>query len=256
MDSIPSHDINNYNRIDYIVDDFHTACSQDIMRTGTDTGNLMTDSVFQDKLASLRADFCDSVPTPELAIMARTVNRLRREELASRCMQVGETAPDFEFIDAGNAARSFHDTLESGPAVINFFRGFWCPYCKTELEAYSQIQAQLNELGCTYFAVSPQKPESIGDTPENYQVIYDRDNLIARQFGIVFSLDDDEQSLFRSWGLDLPEVNGTRRWELPVPAIFVVCPDRTIGYEYVEVDFRARCCPDQLIEEIKSFCNC
>ncbi|MCG8434732.1 MAG: AhpC/TSA family protein, partial [Gammaproteobacteria bacterium] len=85
---------------------------------------------------------------------------------------------------------------------------------------------------------------------------FDKDNRIARQFGIVYSLLQEEIDLFSSWGLRLDEVQGYDKWELPIPATFLVCRDRTIGYEFVDVDFRARCCPDRLIEEIKYFCQC
>ena len=49
-------------------------------------------------------------------------------------------------------------------------------------------------------------------------------------------------------------VNQTGKWELPLPATYIVTRDRTIGYEFIDVDFRARCCPDALIEEVKPFC--
>lgn len=87
----------------------------------------------------------------------------------------------------------------------------------------------------------------------SYQLIHDQGNRIARQFGIVYGLDPEERALFESWGLRLDQVNGIERWELPIPATFIVCRDRRIGYAYIDVDFRARCCPDQLIEELKSF---
>jgi peroxiredoxin len=217
--------------------------------------SLMSTSPFLDKLAHLRATNCENLPTPEFAILTRTVARLRREEFSLRCLQLGETAPDFEFIDASNTPQSFYKLLQQGPVVLNFFRGFWCQYCKTEIEAYENIQLELERLGCSYFAVSPQKPDTASYQPSNYQVLYDRDNKIAQQFGIVYSLDQAERELFQSWGLDLDQVNGNLLWELPIPATFIVCEDRRIGYEYVDVDFRARCCPDQLIEELKSFCN-
>jgi peroxiredoxin len=221
-----------------------------------DKDNEMVQSDFQDKLTQLRANNCEDLPTPELAILTRTITRLRRDEMHTRCLQVGETVPNFEFIDANNVNRKLYEVLESGPVVLNFFRGFWCQYCKTEIEAYENIQSELTRLGCTYFAISPQKPETAGELPENYQVIFDRDNKIARDFGIVYALEQAERNLFESWGLMLDKVNGSDGRELPVPATFIVCKDRTIGYEYVDVDFRARCCPEQLIEELKTFCDC
>ena len=216
----------------------------------------MSDVNFADRLAQLRAENCEQLPTPELAVMARAIARLRREGLAKRCLQVGETAPDFSYSDADGGRHRCYEALQRGPVVLNFFRGFWCPYCQTELEAYTQIQGVLDELGATYFAISPQPPESAGALPPNYTVVHDHDNQIARDFGVAYRLHQDEIDLFRSWGLNLDEVHGTSGWELPVPATFVVCQDHTIGYEFVDVDFRARCCPDQLIEELRGFCNC
>ena len=214
----------------------------------------MVDVTFLDKLAKLRANSCEELPTPELAILTRTVARLRRDGMTHSCLQSGETVPDFSFIDAQDSSDSFYSLLERGPVVINFFRGFWCSYCRTELEAYSKVQRELEELGCFYLAISPQKIASDSETPSNYQVIFDKDNQISRQFGIVYSLEKDEIELFNSWGLRIDEVNESGKWELPLPATFIVRQDRTIGYEFVDVDFRARCCPDDLIEKVKQVC--
>lgn len=210
-------------------------------------------SAFLDKLAQLRANNCENLPTPELAILTRTVARLRREGLQGKCLQVGETVPDFSFeAHSGDEVR-LCQLLERGPVVLNFFRGFWCQYCKTEIDAYENIQGELDQMGCSYLAISPQKPVDVENLPTNYQVVFDRDNAIAHSFGIVYELDDAERELFQRWGLMLDKVNESDKWELPVPATFILAQDRTIGYEYVDVDFRARCCPDQLIEELKSF---
>ena len=208
---------------------------------------------FLDKLAELRSSSCEQLPTPELAVMARTVARLRRAGIQEKCLQVGETVPDFEFLDQENNVRRLYEVLKKGPAVLNFFRGFWCQFCRTEIEAYEKIQNELQQMDCAYFAISPQKPDTPAYQPGNYQLVFDRGNRIARQFGIVYPLHEDEKALFESWGLRLDQVNDCNDWELPIPATFVVCRDRRIGYEHVDVDFRARCCPEQLIEELRSF---
>lgn len=221
----------------------------------------MTELNFQEKLASLRANTCEQLPTPEWSILARCIARLRRRGFHKTCLQVGETAPDFEFIDRHNTVRRFYDVLQDGPAVLNFFRGYWCSFCRTEIEAYRSVQPRLEALGCSYFAISPQ--ESPADleaeikalVPPGGKVLfdhlYDKDNRIAHQFGIVYPLEPEEQALFESWGLMLNQES--ERWELPIPATFVVRQDRTIGYEYVDVDFRARCCPDELVSELQGF---
>ncbi|MFT7221170.1 MAG: peroxiredoxin [Candidatus Azotimanducaceae bacterium] len=212
----------------------------------------MAELTFLDKLAQLRSTNCEDLPTPEYAVLSRTVERLRRINFHEHCLQIGETVPDFEWIDPDEHHCSLYEVLATGPVVLNFFRGYWCPYCKTEVEAYDNIQTVLAELGASYFAISPQRPETATARPKSYQVIFDQDNRIAHDFRIVYALEQSERDLFQSWGLNLDEVNGSSKWELPVPATFVICQDRRIGFQFVDVDFRARCCPEELIEELKS----
>lgn len=206
---------------------------------------------FLDKIAKLRAGICDQLPTPEVAVLARTVERLRRSNLLQKCLQVGETAPDFEFTDAKGDQVTLYGLLEKGPVVTNFFRGFWCSFCKTEIEAYEKIQGELHALGCRYLAITPQKMVTAIASTESFQVIFDQDNLIARLFGIVYALESEEIELFSSWGIHLDQTNQSVHWELPLPAAYIIAPDRTIRFQFVDVDFRSRCCPDQLVEEIR-----
>ena len=205
---------------------------------------------FGNKLAELRANSCAELPTPQLAVLTRATARLRRSGILNRCLQTGETVPDFEFIDGTNSPATLYQLLGRGPVVINFFRGFWCMFCKTELDAYLQVKDSLDSLQCSYLAISPQ-PSVAAEIPHRYQTVFDRDNAIARRFGLVYSLEEDEISLFREWGLALDLFNEARSWELPLPATYVISKDRTVGYGFVDVDYRARCCPDELIEQVR-----
>ena len=211
----------------------------------------MTEQSFLNKLAELRARHCDEMSTPELAVLTRATARLRRSGLLHKCLQPGETAPDFTFIDNDNNHMSLYELLAQGPVIINFFRGFWCMYCKTELEAFASIKKELDQLGCHYLAVSPQKisPES-GDG-EPYQMIFDKNNQIARKFNIVYSMGKDEIELFESWNLNFAQVNESTEWTLPIPATYIIAQDRTVVYQFADVDVRTRCCPDDLIEELR-----
>lgn len=212
--------------------------------------NLMeTDKIdFLHKLAELRADTCNSLPTPQLAVLTRLTARLRKSGITDRCLQTGETAPDFNFIDAADNPDNLYSRLEQGPVVVNFFRGDWCPYCRTEIEAYESIRPALASLGCTYLAITPQKPADATDQPPR---IYDKHCQIAHQYGLVYELLEDEVALFEERGVHLDDLNESRRWELPLPATYIIVPDRTVAWQFVDVDFRARCCPMDVLREVK-----
>ncbi|MCB1693777.1 MAG: AhpC/TSA family protein [Pseudomonadales bacterium] len=202
------------------------------------------------RLAKLRATHCDQLPTPQMAVLTRLTARLRRSGILNRCLQPGETAPDFSFIDAENNQASLYELLESGPVVINFYRGLWCPYCKTELEAFEAIRDELESIGCHYLALTPQHPPE--ETSGPLHLIFDRNNQIARTFDLVYSLVSEEIALFDEWGVHIDEVNESGNWDLPLPATYVIATDRTVAFQFVDVDFRTRCCPNLLVDEVKA----
>ena len=70
---------------------------------------------------------------------------------------------------------------------------------------------------------------------------------VAREFGLVFRVGDDVREKYRAYGVDLARSNGDDSWELPVPATYVVAPDRTITYAFVEADYTRRAAPADVV---------
>ena len=58
--------------------------------------------------------------------------------------------------------------LEKGPVVAIFYRGGWCPYCNLELRAWQSHLSELNSLGATLVAISPQTPDNSLSTNGTY----------------------------------------------------------------------------------------
>jgi peroxiredoxin len=50
----------------------------------------------------------------------------------------------------------------------------------------------------------------------------------------------------------LPGINGDESWELPVPATFVIGQDRRVALAYVDVDYRRRLPPEDIIATLRS----
>ena len=48
-------------------------------------------------------------------------------------LKQGDIAPDFNGIDQAGELVNLRKSLETGPVVLVFFRGSWCPYCNKHL---------------------------------------------------------------------------------------------------------------------------
>ncbi len=75
-------------------------------------------------------------------------------------VEIGERAPDFVLPDATGAKVALSDRLEAGPVVVSFYRGAWCPYCNTELQALQGALDSIQDLGASLVAISPQAPDA------------------------------------------------------------------------------------------------
>ena len=210
----------------------------------------MTAPSFLDKLAALRTASCDQLPTPQLAVLTRATARLRRSGILQKALQPGETAPNFNFIDRANNQQSLYGLLATGPVVLNFFRGFWCAFCKTELEALDLIRAELDAAGCHYLAISPQQVNPEDDSYKQVQFVFDKQNQIARSFNIVYELTNEEKELLSGWQIDLDNESESGGWNLPIPATYIINQDKTVSFQFADADFRARCCPEDLMAEL------
>lgn len=216
----------------------------------TRADRAMSSSSLGEQLSEIYRRSCEMLPTPQVAVLRRAVELLRRSGIQERCLQPGETAPAFSFIDQHNRPSTLYSLCDDGPVIISFFRGFWCPFCRTELAAYEEHLDEITALGATYLTVSPHRQQEEASAP--YASICDCDNQISRGFGLLYTLQEEERALFREWGVALDEINPSGRWELPVPAVYIVGTDRVVLYHFVDVDYRRRLPPEELIEELKA----
>ncbi len=181
---------------------------------------------------------------------------LTAEEAARAALGVGDTAPDFALPDAMGRPVSLSEMLRSGPVVLTFYRGSWCPYCNRELHALQAALPDIEAARARMIAVSPQTPDSSMTIVERqnltFPVLSDAGNRVARHFGLVFRVGDDVRDKYKAAGIDLARSNGDDSWELPVPATYVIAPDRTITYAFVEADYTRRAAPADVVAALAS----
>ncbi|ADV50843.1 alkyl hydroperoxide reductase/ Thiol specific antioxidant/ Mal allergen [Cellulophaga algicola DSM 14237] len=185
------------------------------------------------------------------------INKAKEFQQGNNAIKVGEKAPIFELPNPEGKLISLDSLLDKGPLVITFYRGNWCPYCNLQLRA---LQARLNDihaLGATLVAISPQVPD--GSMTKNeindmgFIVLSDQDAKVASQYGIAWEVPEFLAEHMRvDRELDLEKINNGNGHILPIPATFVLGKDGVVQWNYVNVDYRIRSEPDEVVEALKN----
>lgn len=209
----------------------------------------------QIELDELYTGFTKKVPPDVLDTMLNATRRLVDSGIAENSLKVGEKAPDFNLPNPKGHSVGLNQLLEKGPVVLNFYRGGWCPYCSLELNAYKSRLSEIEELGASLVAISPQTPDNSLSTAEKndlqFQVLSDVGNKTANEFGLVFTLAEELHDLYKSFGLDIPKYNGDDSWELPMPGTYVLDKDGTVKFAFTNADYTKRAEPDDVISALK-----
>lgn len=108
--------------------------------------------------------------------------------------------------------------------------------------------------GATLLAVSPMLKsitsafiQKVGLT---FPVLCDTDNIIAKQYGLVFTLADTLRPIYTGFGIDLEKANGNNTHQLPLPATYLINQNGIIQYSFIDVDHTTRLDPEQIVIEL------
>lgn len=193
----------------------------------------------QQQLDTFKAEFARTAPAGRPALYETKIEELRASFVHERAVGLGDQAPDFRLPDATGAVVSLYDLLQSGPAVVTFYRSGWCPYCNLQLRAYQAVLPEITQLGARLVAISPQLPDGSLSTAEanalTFDVLSDIGNDVARRFGLVWSLAEELRAALRSNNKALLGINGDDSWELPVPATYVIAQEGRVALAAVAV---------------------
>ncbi|QDK31427.1 MULTISPECIES: peroxiredoxin-like family protein [Sphingomonadaceae] len=207
-------------------------------------------------LDQFRLEFAGKIAPEIAAAMARADAELAATGIAGRALSAGQVAPDFILNDARGASVGLRDLLRTGPVVVSFYRGGWCPYCNLELRALQAILPQIVARGAGLVAISPELPDESLSTAERnalaFPVLSDTGLQVARDWGIAFDLAEELRPIYAQLGHALPERNGTAGWVLPIPATFVIASDRVVRLAFVDSDYRNRLEPAAVLAALDS----
>ena len=214
----------------------------------------------QAKLDAFKADFEAgkppySVPSWVIETMHLATTELIVSGAADRALKIGDQAPNFTLNDPNGVAAASADLLAQGPLVVSFYRGVWRPYCNMDLQALEQALPEIERRGGRLVAISPQTPansrRSVRQNALSFPILSDPSNNVAAAFGLRFELPDYLVELYKALNNNLPNFNGDASWTLPMPARYVIAPDRTILYAEVNPDYTRRPEPEDMLPAIE-----
>lgn len=184
----------------------------------------------------------------------QSVDELKAQNLAQKSIQVGDMMPSFLLPNAVQKLISSSE-LNKGGLVINFYRGSWCPFCNLELNALRKILPQIRSYGADFVAISPETPDNsltmVQKHNLEFEVLSDTENSLAKQIGIAFEVPNYLVKVYQSFGLNLDEVNGSIKFELPLPATYVIDKTGKVHFAFADEDFTVRAEPSDILKTLQ-----
>lgn len=139
---------------------------------------------------------------------------------------------------------SSEELLAKGPLIVTFYRGVWCPYCNLELQAIDEVLPQIEALGGSVVAISPQTAvnsrKSVRTNELGFPVLSDVGNDTAAAFGLRFNLPAYLIELYKN-------LKNDPSWTLPMPARYIIGQNGVVLYTEVNPDYTHRPDPSDML---------
>ena len=184
------------------------------------------------------------------------IEQAKAFQQGDNALSIGQTSPDFELPNPQGKSISLNALLAKGPVVVTFYRGSWCPYCNLQLRALQARLADIKELGAELVAISPQVPDDSLTEDEinnmDFIVLSDQDAKVASKYGVAWEVPSfllDHMRVDRQ--LDLESINNGNANILPIPATFIVDKNAEVVWRFVDIDYRTRSEPEEIIQALQ-----
>jgi peroxiredoxin len=186
-----------------------------------------------------------------------TIAQAKAFQEGENALNLEQNAPRFELPNQLGEQVLLNELLKKGPVVITFYRGSWCPYCNLQLKALQSRLPEIHALGAQLVAISPQVPD--GSMSENeisnmdFIVLSDQNADVAASYGVAWKVPAFLLEHMRvDRGLDLESLNNGNGSILPIPATFVLNSEGKVTWRYVDVDYRTRSEPQDIVNALKA----
>lgn len=200
--------------------------------------------------------FIGGLPEEVQQTVGGVMQRLMSSNITDNASNVGDKAPEFRLPNVKGGDTTLSELLESGPVVLSFYRGGWCPFCNLEFKALHDKLPEMQALGATLVGISPEalavSQQTAQDNALEFEVLSDEGNRVARDYGLVMIVDEAIRPHYMQWGIDIPTANGDETFELPVPATYVIDQSGVIRAAHVDKDYTKRMEPADIVAALRA----
>jgi len=215
---------------------------------GTDTRPL------REIFAERKELIAQYVPAPARDIHARAITELKARRVAEKSLGLEALAPAFTLTDHKDKQVSSAELLSRGRMVICFFRGRWDPFCCGQMEAMNRALPEIQATGAALVAISPQMVKQSFFMADQhvlrFPLLSDAGNAVARQFGLVYRVPDEQKAIYQRAFINLPLANGDESWELPIPATYIIDRDGRVLWRSADEDYTERPEPQEIVARL------
>jgi len=169
-------------------------------------------------------------------------------------LQAGRKVPDFTVNNFAGSPISLTELLETGPLLVIFYRGGWCPYCNFQIRQLSQHYAEFETRGVRPVLISVDQPSAAVLVKNAYAipfpVLSDPELNAHEAFNVVLSLPPETYKRYQDYGIDLEAWSGKAHHKIALAAAFLVDKTGTVKWAHVTTDYKTRPSPEQLLKVI------
>lgn len=214
-------------------------------------------ATLREELEERKALAAQYVPDDVQQVNRQTVEQLAASGMSGGILAVGAAAPSFQLPDQDGKVVSSQELLRRGRLVICFIRGRWCPFCVAQMEAMNRGSSYVEKAGASLIAISPQTVKQAFFMRDQHQLRFpllsDAGNQVARQFGLVYRVPEEQKQVYSRTFVNLPFLNGDASWELPIPATYILERDGRVLYASADPDYTRRPEPQEVVGLLDQF---
>ncbi|MBI5419981.1 MAG: redoxin domain-containing protein [Deltaproteobacteria bacterium] len=114
----------------------------------------------------------------------------------------------------------------------------------------------IRSLGADLMAISPELPDNTLTMAEKHaipiDILSDATSEVIKKYRLWFAVPEEVKALYlEKFGLNLEKYNGAGRWELPVPATYVLDKDGIVRAGQADPDYTVRMEPAEIVAAIR-----